>query len=198
MALLPFLFWSQPKSESVIGSLALLHLKRFTIITAKQRNKKEERARFQTIICPQWAGPARRTKGKAWRGETYQREPCFLFRHANVPSFCSRRGRAWQSQGLLGGEVWRRKGVVGGGGGCITVFSWNKDSLSCHDKNVFVYVYGEELFVVSMFGRQMWRHSAWWCGATVCLNRRCLAQILWIPQAKCYVKFSRLSMFFFR
>lgn len=81
--------------------------------------------------------------------------------------------------------------------GCITAFSWNKDSLSCRNKNVFVYVYGEELFVASMSGIQMWRHSAWWCGATVCLNRHYLTQILWITQSKCHVKFSRLLMSFF-
>lgn len=78
------------------------------------------------MICPRGlARPARRTEGKAWRGEAYQRDPCFFFRHANVPSFCSQGGRASQRQGSLGGEG---RGWVGV---CITVLSRNKDFLSC-------------------------------------------------------------------
>lgn len=47
--------------------------------------------------------------GEVWRGEAYQRDPCFFFRHANAPSFRSRGGRASQRWGLLGEEGRQRK-----------------------------------------------------------------------------------------
>lgn len=93
----------QLNSESVIGSLALLHLTRLAIITAKgTRGKTEQDSRQLSVPGEQGQGLREELREKAWRGETNQRDPCCFF-------FVMQMCRHFAADGVQGAHRGRKK-----------------------------------------------------------------------------------------